>query len=102
MNFLLQINWQIFRKLPLDDSFVFGKDLMIEIERGLQWRVFVKVAANRDKHTRLSRGHRRRGVQYMQVTIIGEEDGKPGCEGQPGFKEPPPFKAGRIKVFKTT
>ena len=74
MNFLLKVNWQIFRILLFYDYFILREDLVIKIERVLQRRILIEIARERHKHTRLPGRDWTRCVENMQLTIFRKKD----------------------------
>src|SRR6202012_1864894 len=86
MDFLLQIDRQIFRILLFHHRLVLRKNLMIEIQRRLYRRIPVKIPTDWHKHARFARRHRRRGVEDMQLAVIGEKYRELGDKRQPRLK----------------
>ena len=74
MHFLLKVNRQIFRILLFYDYFILSEYLLIEIERVLQRRILIEIAADGHKHTRLPGRDWTRCVENMQPTIFRKKD----------------------------
>jgi hypothetical protein len=74
MHFPLKVNWQIFRILLFYDYFILREDLVIKIERVLQRRILIEIAADRHKHTRLPGRHWTGCVENMQPGIFRKKD----------------------------
>jgi len=100
VDFILQIEGQVFGKLFFHDGFVLVENLMVEIQRILQRRILVKVPADRDEDAGFPRGHGRSRVQDVQTAVFRKKHGEFRRERQPGFKETPPFETGRIEMLK--
>jgi hypothetical protein len=63
VDFILQVDGQVFRELFFYNGFVFIEDLMVEVQCVLEGRVFIEIPADGNEHARLARGHRQSGIQ---------------------------------------
>jgi hypothetical protein len=69
MNLALQINRQFLGTLAFHNFLIFGENLVIEIEHGLQRQIPVKVAANGDEDAALFGRGGTGCIQDMQFSL---------------------------------
>jgi len=91
----MQIERKIFRPLLLDNRNILCKHLVVEVERLLERRILVEVAAEGNEQLRLAGGHGGRRVQDVKQASSGKSNGQFRGEGQKDLKSSVPLKAGR-------
>src|ERR1700729_320311 len=99
MRFGMQIERKIFRPLLFDNRDIFRKHLVVEVERLLQGRILVEVAAEGNEELRLAGGHGRCRVQNVKQSSSRKFHGQLRGEGQKDLEFSVPLKARRVEVF---